>query len=680
MASIPATAGRVPTRLANEATLNRLTSTNLELLNLQEQMASAKRVLRPSDDAVAAAGISFLDRTIETEQQLASNINRSIGVMNTIDSSLGEITDIINQANALALEQVGITSDATTRAQQSTVVSAMIDQLFSTVNREFDGISLFSGSLTGVTAVEAFGSGYRYSGDQDGLRADLGPEIDFPITIPADVAIGSTSARQRGTVDLDPNLNNDTPISALRGPAAGQALGTMSANVTPPGVDVQIDLTGSQTVGDIRDAIASAIEQAAPGSLAGGFAGGVGINAEGNRLQINAAPGVSLNFDNGPVGQTASALGLQGFTFDTVNTVNTAAAADLNPSLTAETTLNQLDLAAPLTPGEQLQIRNGPTSATLTIDPNWTIDELREEVSKLNLGVRVEIDESANAINFVNEVAGYRMSIGEVSGSAAATKLGVRTMQADTRISTFNDGRGVEIADGAVDPTTGLADPTRNVDFRVTLSDGFNFDVDLVPSDMDSVQTVIDAVNNAALAAGLTIGTGAGQFQARLTADGNGIEFSDNRGGGGVLDVTQLNGFAAEDLGLLDPTNAAAGIRTGSDRSDVRVDSLFSTLLELSTALDTDDTQGITSAGERLSEDLDRLIGSRALVGGRTQRVEDAQDRLDSRQILNEQMRADLQELDYFAATTRYSALETQLQASLSVTSRLASLSLINFL
>ena len=673
MTSIPSGAGRVPTRWASQSTLTNLTNTNLELLRVQQQMATNKRVLRPSDDPIAAAGIATLDREIERDAQIRSNLRRAEGVMNTADQALGSLVDVINQAKVVASEQVGITSDSTTRRQQAAIVSAMIDEVFATVNREYAGISVFAGAATGSPAVEAFGAGYRYAGDNDGLRTDLGPGIDFPITVSGDAAIGATSARQEGTADLDPAITARTRVSDLRGPVTGQQLGVMNANVTPPGVDVQIDLSDAETVGDLRDRIASEIEQAAPGALVGGFAGGVGVAGTGDRLQINVAAGTTVTFDDGPIGQTATALGLSGVNYTNVVNTNPAAAADLDPRVTSSTLLSDLQLPLAIAPGDVIRIENGPNSADLAMDPTWSIDRLRDEVDRLNLGVRVEIDDSGNSINFVNEVSGYRMSIGEAPGTIGATKLGVRSMQGDTSIGLFNDGRGVEIADGS-------PDPTKNTDFEVVLSDGFTFVVDLVPTDMTDATSVITAINNAALGAGLAIGTGPGQFQARLAEDGNGIALQDFRGGPDATQVNTLNGFAAEDLGFLDPRSATTAGIVGSDRSNVRVDSLFTALIDLEQALAGDDPRAITRAAEWLEGQLENVTSARGLLGGRTQRVEDADNRLAERAVLNETIRVDLEDLDFYEATTRFSALELQLEASLAVTSRLASLSLVNFL
>src|SRR5690606_31503203 len=115
-----------------------------------------------------------------------------------------------------------------------------------------------------------------------------------------------------------------------------------------------------------------------------------------------------------------------------------------------------------LTYGDIL-FRNGEAVGTVTTDATMTIGQFRAAVAALDLGIRAEINADGRALDVINEVSGLTMSVGE-SGGTAATTLGIRSLSDRTPTSVFNFGRGIEIADGEVDPVTGLPDPNRNVD------------------------------------------------------------------------------------------------------------------------------------------------------------------------------------------------------------------------
>lgn len=676
MSFIPSSLARVPNMLVAHLQHRGVAGTNIDLLRTQEQLATNRRVNRPSDDAVAASLIGVLDARLEGVSQRQRNLSHAGAVLGTIDQQLGSLIDSMREAKEIASSQVGVGSDAETRRAQAAVIASKIDELVAALNRDFAGVQLFSGGASTTRAIESFRSGYRYRGTTGGLRTDLGDGLDFPITLGADEAVGALSSRLKGSIDLNPRLTASTRIADLRGPAAGAALGsltiTIDDGVTP--VTASADLTDARTIGDVQRIIESAIRTASPAALTGAYPSALGVSGE--RLAVNnIAAGYTITFSDGPAGSTARALGLDNFSYAAAAAVSTNPNTDLDPRLALDTTLGSLAPVAPLAYGI-ITFRAGGSAGQIVTGAGMTIGQLQESLRQLNLGLRMEIDPSGNSINIVNEVSGQRMAIEDAGGSAADT-LGIRTLTSTTPISVFNDGRGVQIADGAINPLTGLPDANRNNDFTITLSDGSTFTVDLTPADMQTAQTVVDKINLAAAGAGF-----GAVFTASINNNGGGFLLADTAGGAGAVTVTSLNGYAAEDLGLLDGTFSPGPPATlaGSDRATVRVDSLLTTLIDLREALQSNDERGITFAGGRLEADLERLAGARALVGTRQARAEASAARLEDSALLDESIRSSLRDLDFTEAATRFSVLQTQLQAGYATISALRPLSLINFL
>lgn len=675
--TVPAIFGRVPSLLSSQISLRNATDTNIDLLRLNNQLSSGLRIERGSDDPIAAAVIGVLDNRLEGDTQRLRNMTHAGSVLNSMDSSLSEMLDTVLEAQSIASSQIGVGSDAQTRVAQAEVIDQMITQITGVMNRDIAGIHYFGGSSVSSPPIESFFGGYRYTGTGDGLRTELGPELDFPITLSAEQAAGSLSTRVQGDRDLNPVLTDQTYVRDLRGPTVGRELGTLTISIdsgTPIFVDV--NLADAETIGDVRRRIEAAIRDAAPGALGGVYPNAVQIAASGDRLEftsINA--GTTISFVDGPIGETATALGLEGTNFTNVVTTAPGGDADLDPALTARTTLGSLNPALAAMDFGDITISNGGRNGTVTTSPGMTVGELAEEISRLDLGVRLEIAEDGDRLAIRNEVAGMRMAVYEgAGGSLAAETLGLRTSTGTTRIDTLNDGRGVEISDGQIDPITGLPDADRNLDFEITLTDGSTFTVDLVPSDMDTLATVVSKINSEAAAAGL-----GAVFTASVNTTGGGILLQDTTGGAGSISVASLNGYAAEDLGLLDGSTGAASY-AGSDRSTVRVDGLLTSLIELRDALLGNDVRGITRASENLQGDIDILTSARALVGTRSARVEQVQTRTDERMLLDRSIKSDLQDLDYIEASTRFSLLQVQLQAAYQVAASSQSLSLLNFL
>jgi len=264
-----------------------------------------------------------------------------------------------------------------------------------------------------------------------------------------------------------------------------------------------------------------------------------------------------------------------------------------------------------------------------------------------------------------------------------ATALGIRTMSGATAISGLNFGRGVSVIDGKLDPS-GAPDPALNTDFRITLGDpaSTTLDIDLRPQDMTDVQTLINRINAQAAPQLAAAGLPPTAFSAGLADGANGLALTQDSTFGNALKVTTLNNSpAADQLGLLDGTyDPTSATFTGSDRSKVRVDSLFTHLIDLRDALTTDNTSGISLAGDDLGTSVDALAQARGQVGGYAQQVNDASSRETDRATLDTQTRSQLQDTDFASAATRFQLLQTQLQAGLQITALTHQRSLLDFL
>ena len=658
MSSIPSNLARVPNTLVSQIVRSSLTRTQQDILRLQIQLTTGKVVNRASDNPVAASSISVLDDLIERRDQRLRNLSHGDSVLGNVDAALGDASGMLLEAKGIGSSQIGVGSDAETRKNQAQVIDAMINQLIGIANRQFQDLYLFGGDATANPPIVELLGGLQYQGVGDGMTTDLGSAGAIPITMSGEDAFGTLSARVQGAVDLNPTMTGNTRLVDLNGARGfGISSGTISADVN--GVDVAIDLSDAHTVSDVIATLEAAIQTEDPGAT-------VAISASGYAFSIVPSGGVTVTITDAGGGNTAADLGLAQV-FDGV----TIDGSDVDPRITDLTPVTSL--SGVTVPMGTIRITNAGQSRDLDLSGAATVQDIINAVQGLDLGVRVEIADTGDRLNFINELSGGQMAIAEVAGGTTATELGVRSFAASTRLDDFNNGLGVEILSGAVDPISGLPDPAKDLDFRITLKDGSTFDVDLVGS--QDVSDVLDAINAAATAAGIAVPA---DFEAALAADGNGIELTDNTAGVTTV-VEALNGsHAAENLGILGSSTGAT--LTGEDRATVAVDSVFSHLIALRDALLTNDERGITLATGNLETDINRLANARAQAGVRNRRVMDAITREEDLRIQDASLRSQVQDLDFTEAAIRFSTLQQQLQAGLITASQAASLSLMDFL
>jgi len=681
----PAGLARVSNIMRSNSSLAQIQRTSVSLLEVQNQLSTGRAINRGSDDPVRAAAIGALDTRLAQSTQRSRNISHASSVLGSLDSSMGEVTDLVRQASSVASSQIGITSDATTRAQQAVVIDSLIRQLQTVTNRQTAGLYLFGGSTATSAPLEMINGGFRYIGQGAGIHTDIGPGDSIPVTIGGDNAIGETSSRLRSTRDLNARLTPTTPLADLRGAnGAGIRLGVVALQFNA-GPTLQVDLAGAASADDINTKLTVAIRQyETDNSVTILGPGGVSISGSGVNIDV---PVGQLTFANLSSSTAAADLGLTQAPFNSTNT----SGGDLDSKLTLQSTIASLGGITPPLGVIRLRSTQGSASVIRDIDLSSavTIDDIRSRIEAAGLGVRVRVNDQQRGLSIVSEVAGRRLSIEEVPGNnSTASQLGIRSLDTGTRLADFNNGRSIGIVDNVADPITGAISPALNSDFRVTLGNGQAFDVDLRPQDTVSVQTVLDRINAAFTAAigqppvnAAAPALAAGEFIAELTNGPNGLSLRAIGVTGPVTVQRQNNSAAASDLGLLDGAfNSATGALVGQDRATIRVNNLFSDLIDLRDALLTDNSRGITVASESMRANDDRVSAAHALVGSYARRADKAAVELEDRTNLETQMKFQLQNIDFAEAASRLSLLQTQLQASLQVAARSQSRSLLDFI
>jgi len=696
MTSFPAGIARVPNLLISDLSVRNATRTNIGLVGVQERLATGRAINRPSDDAVRASTISLLSERLERAGQVQRNLSHGQSALDEADQALGEANDLLLEAKQIALAQVGGTTTPEERAGQAEVIDSLIRGMSEVANRRSVAGFIFGGQTPGERPVEEMLGGFRYQAGQRGLITDLGVGVPIPITL-GSTPLGSTSARVVGKVDLDPQLTAETRVSDLEGARGlGVSLGEIEF-VYDGGEARRIDLREADTVGDVVDRIESEI-RAMEDELGEPILGPDGVAISGTSIMVDVVPGVTgdpaptLEFADIGAGTTAADLGLTNGDDSMEFLDGSALGISVEPRLTPTTPIAALGgLSPPDPPGPLGEIRIRALGRTEVVDLSEaeTVQDLRSLIEGTGLGVRVELKEPGSRLVVVSETAAGRegaMSIEEVDGNGlTASRLGIRTLDPETRLSDFNEGRGVSVLTDGVDPTTGEPDPSREIDFAVTLGSGFEIDINLQPEDMTTVGSMLGAINEQADAQLSAAGLAETLFEAGLTTGRNGIAFTQDISDPSITEAISIearNGSsAASELGLLDGTyDPGTGTLRAEDRAQVRVDNVFSRLIDLRDALRNDDTIGITLAGEEIDEKLDLLSETRAMVGSRARRLETEALNVEDRVLVDETTRSRLRDTDFVEATSELARLQTQLTAGFQAASIAGRLSLLDFL
>lgn len=196
-----------------------LQTANAKLSEVMQQMASSKRILKPSDDTIATVRLARLSR----EEAALDQYRENIGALRSRLQSSEVTLDSMQQDMQVARDLLVWAADGGNTPEDLQAMAgsleALRDSLYNTANaRDAEGHYLFSGTATNQPTVTLVAGVYGWGGNLGVQQVSVGDNItvDANVTlqdmggfltqldqlVTALKAPGVTAAGVRGTVDL----------------------------------------------------------------------------------------------------------------------------------------------------------------------------------------------------------------------------------------------------------------------------------------------------------------------------------------------------------------------------------------------------------------------------------------------------------------------------------------------
>lgn len=214
---------RVTTLMSSRATLRDLNDGLSRLTRLQDQLSSGKQISRPSDDPYGTSRALALRGELGGLDQFQRNVDDGTGWLNTSDTALGQMSDVLSRVRELLVNGGNDTAGPSARA----AMADEIDQLAESVKQEADvqygGRSVFSGTATD-TPPYALGGADTYAGDAGTITRAIGPGVEIPINTDIRALLGDGQGARDDKLlntlrDISDHLRGGTTAdaNALRG-------------------------------------------------------------------------------------------------------------------------------------------------------------------------------------------------------------------------------------------------------------------------------------------------------------------------------------------------------------------------------------------------------------------------------------------------------------------------------
>lgn len=222
------------------ATIYRDTNASIEraaerLLEFQRQVASGKRISRPSDDPAATASAIAERNGLAGIEQYARTADSATARLSVVDAALSDLIDRLTHAQTSVLSAQGSTKTPFEREVAAQALEGVRQAVLADLNTSFRGTYVFAGANSGTPPFVAApdGSMAPYQGSSQEVSVDVGEHREITIgfdgsrislggaagdvfaTLDAAIAAaraGDHAALQQAHVDLQAALDRATAV------------------------------------------------------------------------------------------------------------------------------------------------------------------------------------------------------------------------------------------------------------------------------------------------------------------------------------------------------------------------------------------------------------------------------------------------------------------------------------
>lgn len=167
---------RISTNTLFDSGTKRMGELQSSLAKTQQQLATGRRILSPSDDPVGAAQALELTQAQAMNSQYAVNRQNAKNALGMEENVLQSVTTLLQDVKTLTVNAGNGVLDDTQRKYIATELSGRFDELLGLANtRDGAGNYLFSGYQTSTQPFTQTLTGAAFSGDQGVRMLQVGP-------------------------------------------------------------------------------------------------------------------------------------------------------------------------------------------------------------------------------------------------------------------------------------------------------------------------------------------------------------------------------------------------------------------------------------------------------------------------------------------------------------------------
>ncbi len=178
-------------------TLNFLRNLNAglqRLSDLQQRLATGKRMQRPSDDPTNLPPVLVMRDALRAAEQYERNAQDTATLLGVGQQALLDATAVLQRIRELALQASNGTLTPSDLQTVRVEVSNLLDELVALGNSQVAGRYLFAGTATTTAPFVRSGDAVAYLGNSGALLREVDRGVVLDASLPGDAALGATFA------------------------------------------------------------------------------------------------------------------------------------------------------------------------------------------------------------------------------------------------------------------------------------------------------------------------------------------------------------------------------------------------------------------------------------------------------------------------------------------------------
>lgn len=147
---------------------------------LQNQLSSGNRITRPSDDPVGIENALRIKSSISHVEQWKANASEGLAYMDTTDTTLGDMTSMLQRAKELATQGANGTMSEDDRNKIALEIDQIKEQMVQLANTKVGSKYIFGGTAN----KEPFPNGAtQWQGSDDIVKFQVGSSLSLEISV-----------------------------------------------------------------------------------------------------------------------------------------------------------------------------------------------------------------------------------------------------------------------------------------------------------------------------------------------------------------------------------------------------------------------------------------------------------------------------------------------------------------